>query len=641
MSWFDGWMASPAAHALGWALLHFLWEGTAVALLLAVALWVCRGSRNRYLLACGAMVLMVISFGVTMAMNWPAALPQHAAPVRAQAARALPLPEVPDTGVETPPHFAPPRWFVPVWLGGVSLFYLYSLVAWLAATRLKARGTFAAPRCWQERLECLARDLRLRRTITLLESCLTEVPVVIGYFRPVILLPLGLLSGLAPEQVEAVLIHELAHIRRYDYLVNLMQTLVEGLLFYHPAVWWVGSVMRGEREHCCDDVVVALQGDARGYAVTLARLELNRGAVREPALAATGGNLMKRVHRLIEQPEGPRIAAPLVSATLLIAAASLALAAWQPAPQPQPAPAPTPAAAAVPAPAPQQLPQQQPTPMPKKQRVGGSPSLETPYMKWLSEDVAYIISDAERANFKSLTTDPDREKFIEQFWLSRDPTPGTVANEFKEEHYRRIAYANEHFSSSIPGWKTDRGRIYITYGPPNEIDDHSSGGSYIAAGGTTVNTVPFQQWRYRWIDGIGNNVIIEFIDPNRNNEYRMTMDPSEKSDLLARQHTLPITVNVETVPLPFVENLAQTTEVQAKQVSITVPLISLGKNRVIGRVTTPAGRMVASYQDVLDGAKGSGTAHFKLVPGSYQVSVVVTDVATGTSQQGETTVVVQ
>ena len=104
--------------------------------------------------------------------------------------------------------------------------------------------------------------------------------------------------------------------------------------------------------------------------------------------------------------------------------------------------------------------------------------LETPYRKWLNEDVAYIITDEERAAFKRLQTDEEREQFIEQFWLRRDPTPDTVENEFKEEHYRRIAYANEHIASGIPGWKTDRGRIYIKYGPPDEIEDHSSGGTY-------------------------------------------------------------------------------------------------------------------------------------------------------------------
>jgi GWxTD domain-containing protein len=167
----------------------------------------------------------------------------------------------------------------------------------------------------------------------------------------------------------------------------------------------------------------------------------------------------------------------------------------------------------------------------KKQRD----ELATPYKKWLNEDVAYIISDEERSAFKKLNNDEERETFIENFWLRRDPSPDTEENEFKEEHYRRIAYANEHFASGIPGWKTDRGRIYITFGPPDEIEDHSSGGFYERPpeeGGGETSTFPFQQWRYRYIEGIGNNIIIEFVDPTMSGEFRMTSDPSEKDALL-------------------------------------------------------------------------------------------------------------
>lgn len=162
--------------------------------------------------------------------------------------------------------------------------------------------------------------------------------------------------------------------------------------------------------------------------------------------------------------------------------------------------------------------------------------LETPYRKWLNEDVAYIITDEERAAFKRLQNDEEREQFIENFWLRRDPTPDTVENEFKEEHYRRIAYANEHFASGIPGWKTDRGRIYITFGPPDERDEHPTGGTYERPpeeGGGETTTFPFEDWRYRYIEGIGNDIIVEFVDPTMTGEYHMTMDPSEK-DALAR-----------------------------------------------------------------------------------------------------------
>jgi GWxTD domain-containing protein len=171
----------------------------------------------------------------------------------------------------------------------------------------------------------------------------------------------------------------------------------------------------------------------------------------------------------------------------------------------------------------------------KKKAEALRKELETPYRKWLNEDVAYIITDEERSAFRRLQTDEEREQFIENFWLRRDPTPDTVENEFKEEHYRRIAYANDHFASGIPGWRSDRGRIYIAYGPPDEIEDHSSGGFYERPpeeGGGETSTFPFQQWRYRYIEGIGNNVIIEFVDTTMSGEFRMTMDPSEKDALL-------------------------------------------------------------------------------------------------------------
>ena len=161
--------------------------------------------------------------------------------------------------------------------------------------------------------------------------------------------------------------------------------------------------------------------------------------------------------------------------------------------------------------------------------------LEAPFRKWMKEDVAYIISDEERKAFDRLQTGEEKEQFIEQFWLRRDPTPDTNENEFKEEHYRRIAYANERYASGIPGWKADRGRIYITFGPPDEIESHPSGGSYqrpYEEGGGMTSTYPFEIWRYRWIEGVGTDVLIEFVDPTMTGEYRMTMDPSEKDALL-------------------------------------------------------------------------------------------------------------
>ncbi|HYX67974.1 MAG TPA: GWxTD domain-containing protein, partial [Terriglobales bacterium] len=155
--------------------------------------------------------------------------------------------------------------------------------------------------------------------------------------------------------------------------------------------------------------------------------------------------------------------------------------------------------------------------------------------KWLDEDVVWIITDEEKEAFLKLSNEEEREQFIEQFWLRRDPTPDTEENEYKEEHYRRIAYANEHFASGIPGWRTDRGRMYIMYGPPDEIDAHPSGGFYQRPeeeGGGSTSTYPFEDWRYRYLEGVGQEVEIEFVDVCGCNDYHMTIDRSEKDALL-------------------------------------------------------------------------------------------------------------
>lgn len=165
--------------------------------------------------------------------------------------------------------------------------------------------------------------------------------------------------------------------------------------------------------------------------------------------------------------------------------------------------------------------------------------LDNAYKTWLQEDVVYIISPEERRVFLQLSTNEEREQFIEQFWLRRNPNPDLQENSFKEEHYRRIAYANEHYASGIPGWKTDRGKVYIAWGPPDEIESHPMGGTYerpMAEGGGSTSTYPWEKWRYRYLEGLegtsNTDVELEFVDPSGSGEYRMTMDPSEKDALL-------------------------------------------------------------------------------------------------------------
>jgi len=542
----------------------------------------------------------------------------------------------------------------PLWIGGVLLFHVRNLLSWIAARQLRHTGVCCPPDHWQGRLERLCARLRLSRPVTLLESCLADVPVVIGYLRPVILMPVGLIAGLSAGQVEAILLHELAHIRRHDYLVNLLQIFVEGLGFYHPAVWWISGVIRAERENCCDDLVVAVRGDAYEYAAALAALEQNRGALRDTVLAATGGSLVKRVRRLLTQPEKPRAAlSPVFSAVILTLTVVVAMSAWQTRPVQRsvprapelPATAPPVAAAPAQEPPVKLLAQSRPAPAAAPQTASPADGLTGPYRRWLIEDVAYIISDEERAAYKSLQVDAEREHFIEQFWMRRDPTPGTDYNEFKAEHYRRIAYTNEHFATAnnLPGWKTDRGRIYIVYGPPDEKESHPSGGAYrrpAEQGGGTITTVPFEEWLYRHIEGVGNNVVIEFVDPTASGEYRMTTDPAEKDaqNSVASARANATQPNLEqfrklNLPPPVAAAKAGAT-IQARgsgAASISVPLSAYGDHRVkvAGRILTMTGRLVTDLGESVQGPAPLYNRVVVLPAGVYRFQVMVTDMTTG------------
>ncbi|MGA9627922.1 MAG: M56 family metallopeptidase, partial [Bryobacteraceae bacterium] len=345
MTLIQTWVHTPLAQAIGWTLVHSLWEGAVVALVLAAALWAFRSSRARYAAACLAMLVMLAGFGFTFARLMPRG--SHVATIANARGALLPAGFDEPKGLvqRSAAGFLP--WLAPFWILGVAIFHLRSLASWMAARRLRRTGVCLAPDVWRERLDRLGARVRLSRPVTLLESCLAEVPVVIGYVRPAILMPVGLFAGLPAGQIEAILLHELAHIRRYDYLINLLQASVEGFLFYHPAVWWISGLIRAERENCCDDLVVATNGDAREYAAALAALEQNRWSARDAAPAATGGNLMQRIRRLLDRPEAPRRAlTPIFSACILAITAAVVLTAW---PSKAGAKAPAPAAPAAPA----------------------------------------------------------------------------------------------------------------------------------------------------------------------------------------------------------------------------------------------------------------------------------------------------
>jgi GWxTD domain-containing protein len=513
---------------IGTALVHFIWEGAAIAAIFAIVLASMRGasSRARYGFACCALFAMPIAFTVTLAFLMP-----HSG--RAFAV-AVPLDFSSRIAMVAGQAAAPAwnwtmilRWAVPAWMAGVAALLIYRLASWIAAQRLKRMGTSAAPAEWTRHVIATAGRLGIRRRVALVESVLAEVPMVIGYLRPVVLAPIGMLAGLPIDQVEAILLHELAHVRRADYLVNLLQTMIESMLFYHPAVWWISSVVRAERENCCDDFVLAGETDPQAYASALVALEQSRASGM--VLAANDGDLVRRVRRMLRSPAARESSIAIGPVALAILGAGVVFGAYQSqvarpvAPQYQTIVAQAGAilsqqqtiltqAGAILSEyhttvAPQLVAQAQP----ERRSVQAAQPKQSPFSRWLNEDVSYIITQQERDAWDRLQADDEREQFVEQFWARRDPTPGTDANEYREEHYRRIAYVNGRFGfADHAGWTTDRGRIYITYGPPDEIETHSQEHR--------------EKWFYRYIEGMGSNIIIEFVDPSGAGEYRMTPD---------------------------------------------------------------------------------------------------------------------
>ena len=301
----------------GWTLLHFVWQGALLGLAVAGALWLCRrrSARARYAVASGGLVTLLAVPVVTAAFLWQAArtveprgrgdrAAAHPPEDGAAGGHALAARDARDA-VQARLAAALPA-VVAVWLAGVSLLLVRTGGGLWRVRRLHAAGLAAPASRWQEAAARLASRLGLAHAVRVVESRLVDTPAVVGWLRPIILLPAAALANLTPAQVEAILAHELAHVRRHDGLVNLLQSLGETFLFYHPAVWWVSGRIRIEREHCCDDVALTVNGDRVGYAAALAALEEWRG--REAALApgAAGGPLGGRVERILGRPAAGR-----------------------------------------------------------------------------------------------------------------------------------------------------------------------------------------------------------------------------------------------------------------------------------------------------------------------------------------------
>jgi HEAT repeat protein/beta-lactamase regulating signal transducer with metallopeptidase domain len=331
--------------SVGWALVHFVWQGIAIAAVLAIALAAARRAPAtfRYALSTGALLLMfVVPVGTTLRLHGtaqPVAEPvvvidanpgELVKPTELKAETATPRTEAADPTRGAAVDLSAVRvwlelhmhWLVALWTLGVVALSIRLLGGWLRARQLRTQGTAAVPDAWQQTLFRLAQRLGVAVRVEILESALVAMPVVIGWLRPVILLPGSVFTGLTTQQLEAILAHELAHIRRHDYLVNLAQSVIETVLFYHPAVWWVSRRVRDEREHCCDDLAVSVCGDVTGYAAALVDMERLRGAALAYALGAGGGSLVMRVRRLVT-PLAPAETAPRWAAGAVAVVAAL------------------------------------------------------------------------------------------------------------------------------------------------------------------------------------------------------------------------------------------------------------------------------------------------------------------------------
>ena len=336
---------------VGWTLIHFVWQGAVVAFILAIVLRALRKSSAniRYLIACSALVLIVLLGVITMRLV-PTSVSQHVIDIEPEAwpvvdtaslteTQILPLVEIPlaetraqyDESVSIIPKISLKEWTVSAiepallyivlgWFIGVFGLSFRYLGGWVQLQRLRRKMLEPVDSSLRGKLRQLAEVLRIKRVVQIMESALVQVPTVIGWLRPVILLPASALTGLSSEQLEAIIAHELAHIKRFDYLVNLLQTVVEILGFYHPAVWWVSAKIRAERENCCDDLAVSVVGNRLHYAGALTEMEQIRAGCGL-AVAATGGSLFQRIRRLVgkDSVENKRLSwAPAVIVILLV-----------------------------------------------------------------------------------------------------------------------------------------------------------------------------------------------------------------------------------------------------------------------------------------------------------------------------------
>jgi uncharacterized protein (TIGR03435 family) len=295
----------PWVERLGWTLVHFLWQGILIAILYAAARGTLRRPQSRYIIASVALAVLTAAPLVTFRVLTPpasAASNPYIGQLPVSSAAAAPAGDSVGVVRSQVRRDAIMPWIVLVWFAGALVFWIRLTGGWVIAAQMRRTLIRPAPSEWQRTLDGIKTRIGISRPVKLLVSALVQVPTVVGWLRPLVLMPVGALAGLPAEHVEMLLAHELAHIRRHDYLVNILQSVAEALLFYHPAVWWISGHIRAERELCCDDMAVSAGGDAFAYACALSNLASRRPVLMDAALAADGGSLPERIGRLLNQP---------------------------------------------------------------------------------------------------------------------------------------------------------------------------------------------------------------------------------------------------------------------------------------------------------------------------------------------------
>lgn len=528
----SGFLSPAFVSIAGECLLHFLWQGAALAALLPAANFVLRPSsaRTRYALHVITLFLMALAPVLTAWWLWQWSAPEGEAIRLGSRLPLFSLASLPAAQAST--GWTP--WLVTAWMCGVALLSVWNATAYTVAWAGTRRCRTGLPQPWPRIVERLRMQLHIRRRVQVFCAPSRKAPCVFGNWRPVILVPAAALVRLTRLELEAILAHELAHIARHDWLVNLLQVFIETVLFYHPAVWWVSRGIRREREFCCDDMAAAVTENRRDLARALVTLEESRWS---PAVTASGSPLRIRIQRLLDMPTQHPAQSRLAAVALLVLLAGVTV--WHPVfaagqntepPPPPPPPAAPPSENTPP-----------PPPAPPPRRTGAQPAVapappqpaKTPLPPGFPS-VPPVPPAPPAAPAKVVPGGmvggvpggvvggvpggivggvPGRAAAAVAGSVPGVLAAGETADKseaeklVEEEVARRIRWTNQRFSKpGVPGYTTDRGRIYLLWGPPDELEVHP--GSK-------------EMWRYRLLPVFGKDATFEF-----DGEGKLTKAPS-------------------------------------------------------------------------------------------------------------------